>query len=261
MKTYSACCGKVGIFYFITGWGSLVLFGRELVRLQEARLEENRGLVLAQRHRLLAQLLLRAELLSHGGRGHQVLRVHAKVLLVADEIPRRPHLPGEHVHAHRLGHLALLLDQLPRRHRDKVQRRLPVPDSIRGVTARGRLVFHVGRLAQLDGHQGEVVDVVLPLLPAPPAAGPAGVLRAPAGVLECLPAGEQVEHLEDVLPEELDLLGVDGGRALQQQRRLGKVDSRRPAVQRDVQLGELLDVVLEVPERIFETQVVSISSE
>ena len=107
-------------------------------------------------------------------------------------------------------------------------------------------MFHVGGLAQLDGHQGEVVDVVLPLLPAPPAAG-AAVLGAPAGVLEGLPAGEQVEHLEHVLPQELDLLRVDGGRALQQQRRLGKVDPRRPAVQRNVQLGELLDVVFKVP--------------
>ena len=66
--------------------------------------------------------------------------------------------------------------------------------------------------------------------------------------LEGLAAGEEVEHLEDVLPEELDLLGVDGGRALQQQRRLREVHPRRrAAVQRDVQLRQLLDVVLQVP--------------
>ena len=31
---------------------------------------------------------------------------------------------------------------------------------------RRRLVFHVGGLAELDGDEGEVIDVVLPLLPA-----------------------------------------------------------------------------------------------
>ena len=42
------------------------------------------------------------------------------------------------------------------------------------------------------------------LVPVPPAAGPA-VLLAAVGILEGLPAGEQVEHFEHVLPQELHL--------------------------------------------------------
>ena len=45
------------------------------------------------------------------------------------------------------------------------------------------------------------------------------------------------------------LLRVDGSSALQQQRRLGKVDPRSPAVERNVELGEFFDVVLKIPAR------------
>ena len=91
-----------------------------------------------------------------------------------------------------------------------------------------RLEVDVGAFGQFEVDELKVCRVVAGPFPAPPSGRPRPRRFVPVAcrrrrLFQRPLAGQGVKHLQDVLPQVLHLLGVDVGRALQEQGRLSKV--------------------------------------